>query len=352
MLKILAKRLFLSRTKGESMNSRKDKVVAMGEIMLRLTPPDYTRIDQAGSFLANYGGGEANVIVSLSHLGHNTYFVSKLPPNQLGDGAIDHLRSHGVKTDYVVRGSSNMGIYFLESGFGGRPGRVIYNRKHSAITRINEAELDFDEIFHDASWFHLSGITLALSWRTRSVAITALKYAKKYNVPISFDFNYRSKLWTVEEAQKVYQTVVPYADVVFASPFDFRVIMQMGDEFDDDNLMYEAIKKFNFRYIFGKTRKIFSSTENAMRAYVYTKDHKDVTDEISFQIFDRIGAGDAFASGAIHGLITRPDDPLFAANFGLVNSILKQTIFGDVSTFTEEEILEYMETQGKTEVKR
>ena len=176
-----------------------DKVVAMGEIMLRLTPPDYTRIEQAGSFLANYGGGEANVIVSLSHLGHSCYFVSKLPPNQLGDGAIEHLLSHGVNTDYVVRGSSTMGIYFLESGFGGRPGRVIYNRKHSAITRITEEELNFDEIFKDATWFHLSGITLALSEKTRSVALTALKYAKKSNVKVSFGFNYRAQLWAVEE---------------------------------------------------------------------------------------------------------------------------------------------------------
>lgn len=335
------------------MDKNKSKVIAMGEIMLRLTPPDYTRIDLASSFLANYGGGEANVIVSLSHLGHSTYFVSKLPPNQLGDGAIDHLRAHGVNTDYVVRGSSNMGIYFLESGFGGRPGKIIYNRKHSAITRINENELDFDEIFNGAKWFHLSGITLALSNKTRECALTALKYAKKYNVTVSFDFNYRSKLWTIEEAQKVYPLVMDYVDVVFASPFDFKVILKMGNDLSDEKVMLNAIKKYNLSHIFGKTRKIFSSTENAMKAYVYTKDEKIyTTDEISFQILDRIGAGDAFASGVIHGLLTKPNEPLYAAKFGLVNSILKQTIFGDVSTFTEEEILEYMENEGKIEVKR
>ena len=326
-----------------------DKVVAMGEIMLRLTPPDYTRIEQAGSFLANYGGGEANVIVSLSHLGHSCYFVSKLPPNQLGDGAIEHLLSHGVNTDYVVRGSSTMGIYFLESGFGGRPGRVIYNRKHSAITRITEEELNFDEIFKDATWFHLSGITLALSEKTRSVALTALKYAKKYNVKVSFDFNYRAKLWTVEEAQKVYPEVMKYVDVVFASPFDFRQILQFGKDITDDSeLMHKAIEHFNLWHIFGKTRKIYS-----MRAYVFGKNNcYYTTEEYSFQIFDRIGAGDAFASGVIHALLTKPDDARYAANFGIVNSILKQTIFGDVSTFSEEEILDYMQTQGKVEVKR
>lgn len=331
-----------------------DKIVSLGEIMLRLTPPDYTRIEQANSFLANYGGGEANVIVSLSHLGHRCYFITRLPPNQLGDGAVEHLLAHGVKTDYIVRGSSTMGIYFLESGFGGRPGRVIYNRKHSAFTRFETSELDFDEIFKDATWFHISGITLALGEKPLAVALECLKYCKKYNVKVSFDFNYRSKLWTVEEARKVYPLVMPYVNVVFASPFDFKQILQVGQDIsNDDDLMHMVVKKYNLDWVFGKTRKIFSSTENSMKAYVYCANGGYyTTDEFSFQIFDRIGAGDAFASGVIHGLITKPKDSKYAANFGIVNSILKQTIFGDVSTFSEDEILDYMETQGKVEVKR
>lgn len=334
-------------------NKFNDKIVSLGEIMLRLTPPDYTRIEHANSYLANYGGGEANVIVSLSHLGHNCHFITRLPPNQLGDGAVEHLLAHGVKTDYIVRGSSIMGIYFLESGFGGRPGRVIYNRKHSAFTRITASELDLDEIFHDATWFHISGITLALGDKAKNVALECLKYCKKYNVKVSFDFNYRATLWSVEDARKVYPLVMPYVNVVFASPYDFREILQIGKDLGDDDLMRLAIKTYNLDWIFGKTRKIFSSTENAMRAYVYCANGGYyATEEYTFQIFDRIGAGDAFASGVIHGLISRPKDSKFAANFGIVNSILKQTIFGDVSTFGEEEILEYMETQGKAEVKR
>ena len=129
-----------------------EKIVTFGEIMLRLSTSDYYTINQAHSFVVNYGGGEANVAVALSHMGHNTYFLSKLPPNQLGDGAITHLKSHGVNTDYVVRGSSTIGIYFLETGFGGRPSKVIYNRKHSAITRIMEEEFDWQEIFEGATW--------------------------------------------------------------------------------------------------------------------------------------------------------------------------------------------------------
>lgn len=120
---------------------KKEKIVAFGEVMLRLTPPDYTTIEQANSFIANYGGCEANVLVSLSHFNHSTFFITKIPNNQLCDSALEHLRGHGVNTDYVVRGSSNLGMYFVETGFGGRPSRVIYNRKHSAITRINKKKL-------------------------------------------------------------------------------------------------------------------------------------------------------------------------------------------------------------------
>ncbi len=333
--------------------TKKEKIVTMGEIMLRLTPPDYATIDQANSFLANYGGGEANVAVSLSHLGHKCTFLTKLPPNDLGNGAEEHLHKHGIDTSYVVRGSSNLGIYFLETGFGGRPGEVIYNRKHSAATRMVDKEFDFNDIFKDATWFHLSGITLALSISARKCALTALKYAKKYHVPVSFDFNYRSKLWTIEEAQACYPQVMPYVDVLFASPFDFRTILRYDKGQDDAEVISNAIKDFNLDCVFGKTRHIISATENEMSAYVYAHDRAPYHSPFfRFQIFDRIGAGDAFASGAIHCLLKNRADYDHAAEFGLANSILKQTIFGDVSTFSQEEVEQYLTNQGISEVKR
>ncbi len=333
-------------------NERKDKIVTMGEIMLRLTPPDYAKFEQANSFLANYGGGEANVAVSLAHLGHECYFLSKLPPNDLGDSAIAHLREHNVHTDYIVRGSSNLGIYFLETGFGGRPGKVIYNRKHSSATRMSPADFDFDEIFHDATWFHLSGITLALSRSCRSTCLAALKAAKAHGVKVSFDFNYRSKLATVEEAQSFYPSVMPYVDVLFASPWDFRTILGFNPSSDDSELMAEAVRAYHLKYVFGKTRKIISATEQSMKAYVYGEKGCEHSEQMQFQIFDRIGAGDAFAAGVIHSLTKDYGNPLKAARFGLADSILKQTIFGDVSTFSEEEIEEYLANQGIVEVKR
>lgn len=337
-----------------------EKIITFGEIMLRLTPPNYNKIDQTQSFVANYGGGEANVAVSLSHFGHNnTYFMSKLPPNQLGDSAIQHLRGHGVNTKYVVRGSSILGIYFLETGYGGRPSKVIYNRKHSAITRIQTEEFDFDEIFHDATWFHLSGISLALGERVRKVALEALKYCKKYGVKVSFDFNYRAKLWTVEEAIPCYKEVMQYVDVVFASFYDCNTILgiPVDEGITDQKLMREnvfrkMIDKYNVTYVFGTDRTIYSATENSLSGYLVSKDRELYTEHIRFMIFDRIGGGDAFASGVIHGLLTDFNNVEYALKFGLSTSVLKHTIYGDVAIFKVEDVEEYMKTNGVQRVDR
>lgn len=341
------------------------KIITLGEIMLRLSTPDYATIDQSHSFLVNYGGSEANVAVALSHMGHKNYFVSKLPPNQLGDGAITHLNAHGVNTDYVVRGSSTIGIYFLETGFGGRPSRVIYNRKHSAITRIQEDEFNWDEIFNGATWFHLSGITIALGERVRKVALRACIEAKKHGVPVSFDFNYRSKLWTVEEARPVFKKFIEYVDVVFASFYDANTILEIP--LDDDftgttisekrrNVFPKMIKKYNLKYIFGTDRVVYSATENSLAGYYFKlKDDElswELTEPIRFNIYDRIGGGDAYASGVIHGLLLNFNDPAYAVRYGLNTSVLKHTIYGDVSTLRCEDIESFMAANGTAEVRR
>ncbi len=342
-----------------------EKIITFGEIMLRLATPDYSTINQAHSFLVNYGGGEANVAVALSHMGHKTYFLSKLPPNQLGDGAITHLLSHGVNTDYVVRGSSTIGIYFLETGFGGRPSKVIYNRKHSAITRIQEDEFDWEDIFKDATWFHLSGITLALGERVRAVAMRAVKEAKKYHVTISFDFNYRSKLWTVEEARPVYKEFMNYVDVVFASFYDANTILEIPLDSALENaslsekrrnVFPKMIKKYSLKYIFGTDRVVYSATENSLAGYYFRLDGDrlswELTEPIRFNIYDRIGGGDAFASGVIHGLLKNFNDPGYAVRYGLNTSVLKHTIYGDALVLSCEDIENFMAANGSAEVVR
>lgn len=342
-----------------------EKIITFGEIMLRLSTPDYNTIDQTHSYLANYGGGEANVAVALSHLGHKTYFMSKLPPNQLGDSAVSHLRAHGVNTDYIVRGSTTLGIYFLETGFGGRPSKVIYNRKHSAITRVTESEFNWKQIFQGATWFHVSGISLALGEKVRKVAFRAAKEAKKYGVKVSFDFNYRSKLWTIDEARPVFQEFMNYIDIAFASFYDANTILEIPlDEGLENatlsekrrNVFPKMIEKYNLNYIFGTDRVVFSATENSLAGYYFKYNSGELswelTSPIRFNIYDRIGGGDAFASGVIHGLLKNFDDPAYAVRYGLNTSVLKHTIYGDACVLSCEDIENFMKASGSAEVER
>lgn len=339
---------------------KKEKILAFGEIMLRLTPPDYTTISQARNFVANYGGGEANVLVSLSHLGHETEFLTKLPDNQLGDSAIKHLKAHGVCTNNVVRGSSNLGMYFVEPGFGGRPSRVIYNRKHSAVTRIKCTDVNFDVVFKDATWFHLSGISLALGENVRNFAFKCLEYCKKYNVKVSFDFNYRSKLWTVEEARPFFKQVIPYVDVLFANHFDIGNILEVKLENEPltlterkIELSKKLIEQSKVQYVFGTERVVHTASDNSLSSYCICKNGEFKTGgPIRFSIYDRIGAGDAFASGVIHGLLKDYKNPEYALKFGLSTSILAHTLYGDVSTLSEAEVEEFMATNGNAAIQR
>lgn len=345
---------------NNSLSNKNKNIVAFGEIMLRLTPPDYTTISQAKNFVANYGGGEANVLVSLSHLGHKTEFLTKLPDNQLGDSAISHLREHGVKTDNIARGSTNLGMYFVETGFGGRPSKVLYNRKHSAVTRIELDEIDYDGVFKNASWFHLSGITLALGEKVRAAAFKCLEYCKKYNVMVSFDFNYRSKLWTIEESKPHYKKVIPYVDVLFANHFDLNTILEIP--LDDENvsditkkieLSKKLIASSKVEYIFGTERTVHTASENSLSSYCVCKNGEYKNEQpIRFAIYDRIGAGDAFASGVIHGLIKDFRNPEYALKFGLATSILAHTLYGDVSTLSEGEVQEFINTNGNASIQR
>lgn len=342
---------------------RREKIVTFGEIMLRLSTPDYATIGQTHSFLVNYGGGEANVAIALSHMGHNAYFMSKLPPNQLGDGAVSHLLSHGVHTDYVVRGSTNIGIYFLETGFGGRPSKVIYNRKHSAITRIRPDEFDWKRIFRDVTWFHISGITLALGPRVRETALLAIKAAKAAGATVSFDFNYRSTLWTTAEAKPSYQEFVQYADVVFCNEWDAMTFLDIplsaGLESASrtekrKDVLPKMIEKYALTGIFSTDRVVYSASENSLAGYYFAvRDGKIVYEEtrpIRFNIYDRIGGGDAFASGVIHGLLQ--GDPSYAVRYGLNTSVLKHTIYGDAFTLSCADIESFMNGNANAEVKR
>lgn len=333
------------------------KVITFGEMLLRLSTPSYATIDQSQSFLVNYGGAEANVAVSLSHLGHKNYFLTKLPDNQIADGAISFLRKNGVCVDHVVKGSTTIGIYFLETGFGGRPSKVIYNRKHSAFTRVDESEFDWDQIFKDANWFHVSGITLALGENVRKAVFKALEVAKRNGLKISFDFNYRKTLWTEQEAKKVYFEFMKYVDVLFCSYWDANSLLEIPlcNELKDasfevkrKDVFFKLLKKYNLDYIFGTDRKVYSASENGLSAYYYQIDKQtnklitNATPLVDFKVYDRIGGGDAFAAGIIHGLLKNYNNPNYAIEFGLSNSVLKHTIYGDSASFNVDDVENFM----------
>ncbi len=333
--------------------------------MLRLSTPDYATIDQTHSFLVNYGGGEANVAIALSHMGHKTCFLTKLPPNQLGDSAVAHLRSHGVNTDHIARGATTIGIYFLETGFGGRPSKVIYNRRHSAFTRVEIGEFAWKEIFKDAAWFHVSGITLALGERVRAVALRAVKEAKAAGATVSFDFNYRSTLWPIEEARPIYREFVQYADVVFGNDWDANTLLEIpfdaGTDLSDvssgrRDVLRKMIEQYKLQYVFCTDRVVYSATENSLAGNYFAirggKFLSGATAPIRFNIYDRIGGGDAFASGVIHGLLKDYDDPDGAVLYGLNTSVLKHTLYGDAFTLSCADIEAFMQSNGNAEVKR
>ena len=336
-------------------------IVAFGEIMLRLTPPDYTTIAQARNFIANYGGGEANVLVSLSHLGHNTEFITKLPDNQLGDSAVKHLKSHGVNTEHIARGGSNLGMYFVETGFGGRPSKVLYNRKYSSVTTIEPEEIDFDEVFSNCKWFHLSGITLALGNHTRTLAYKCLEYCEKYNVKVSFDFNFRSKLWnSIEEARPYFKKVIPFVDVLFANHFDIEQILEISTDTPCDDTITKKIElskkllsQSKISYIFGTDRIVHTASDNSLSSYCIDSNCNYKSEgPIRFTIYDRIGGGDAFASGVLHGLLKDFSNTEYSLKFGLATSILEHTLYGDVSTLSEKEIEEFIATNGDASIQR
>lgn len=331
----------------------KKKVVALGEMLLRLTTEPGRLIPEADYYSACYGGGECNVLVSLAHLGYECTMLTRLPHDALGDACIKYLRSNMVSSDYIVRDKHTLGIYFVDVGEGPRPSNTVYNRNHSAAVYMHEKDFDFDTIFKDCDLFYVTGITLAISEGARRTALEAMKKAKEHGVKIAFDFNYRSKLWTVEEAKKVYHDYVKYADIVFASKWDFETLLGISSEGKNENDYFRMFcDMYNFEYIFTKKRKILNARSQMLQALCYTKDSQFEGVERKFDIFDRIGAGDAFAAGVLDVLLKEPNNIRKATDYGIANSIMKQTIYGDASRFEEADLDEFLKTNGEEEVKR
>ncbi len=338
------------------------KVVTLGEIMLRLSTPDFKRFVQADTFDITYGGGEANVSAALCNYGLNGTFVSKVPNNPIGQSAINHLRRYGVDTQFVARGGDRLGIYFLETGASMRASQVVYDRAGASIAEVEASEFDWDKIFDGADWFHTTGITPALSDKAAALTEAALKAAKAKGITTSIDLNYRKKLWSKEKAQKVMTHLCQWVDVCIGNEEDAETTLGFKpgdtdvtkgelhlDGFQD--IMKQMVAKFNFKYVASSLRESYSASDNGWSALVYNGTDFYHTKKYNVRIVDRVGSGDSFASGLIYGLVTGM--PMSeAAEFGVAASALKHTIPGDLNHATLGEVKDLMKGDGSGRVQR
>lgn len=338
------------------------KVVTLGEIMLRLSTPDFKRFVQADTFDITYGGGEANVSAALCNYGLNGTFVTKVPNNPIGQSAINHLRRYGVDTQFIVRGGDRLGIYFLETGASMRASQVVYDRAGASIADVDVKEFDFDKILDGAEWFHTTGITPALSDKAAALTEAALKAAKAKGITTSIDLNYRKKLWSKEKAREVMTKLCQYVDVCIGNEEDADTTLGFKAEHTDitkgelnldgyKDVFKQMKDKFGFKFIASSLRESYSASDNGWSALVYDGTDFYHTKKYNVRIVDRVGSGDSFASGLIYGLVTGMSMP-DAAEFGVAASALKHTIPGDLNHATLNEVKDLMKGDASGRVQR
>ena len=324
------------------------KIVTLGEIMLRLSPKGNYRFVQSDSFQVIPGGGEANVAVSLANYGHASYFVSKLPAHEIGQIAVNGLRRYGVNTDYIVRGGDRVGLYYAETGASMRPSKVIYDRANSAIAEADPSDFNFDEIMEGADWFHWSGITPAISDKAAELTRLACEAAKRHHVTVSVDLNFRKKLWTSEKAIAVMRPLMRYVDVCIGNEEDAQLCLGFKPDADVEGGKTDAegyygifkgmMKEFGFKYVVSTLRESFSATHNGWKALIY--DGKEFYQSKHYDInpiIDRVGGGDSFSGGLIHGMLTYKEQAK-ALEFAVAASALKHTIPGDFNMVSTSEV--------------
>ena len=347
-------------------------VVTFGEIMLRLSTPGFTRFTQAQSYDASFGGGEANVAVSLAHFGHDARFVCKLPTHEIGQAAVNRLRQYGVDTRFVARGGERVGIYFLETGASQRPSKVVYDRAHSAVSEMDASEVDWDAAFEGADWFHWTGITPALGPKPQAAVERACRAAKAAGATVSCDLNFRSKLWTTEEAQATMRPLMEFVDVCIANEEDADRSLGVRtegsgaeaaasaelDEAGYARLAERLRSEFGFDAVAITLRESHSASDNGWSAIILggAGSARPVGEAVRSRVYDvrlvdRVGGGDSFAAGLIHGLLTK-DAAEEALSFAVAASALKQTIPGDLNLTSAQEVEKLARGSGSGRVER
>ena len=327
------------------------KFITIGEIMLRLTPPNYEKIRMANNFEATYGGSEANIALSLANLGIDSTFFSVVPNNSIGKSAIRMLRSNDVHCTPVILStpeetpSHRLGTYYLETGYGIRASKVTYDRKHSAITEYDLTKVDLHKLLEGFTWLHVSGITPALNKTCADFILESLKVAKEMGLTTSFDGNFRSKLWTWEEARDYCTLCLPYVDVLLGiepyhlwkdeddhSKGDWKdgIPLQPSYEIQDEVFQHFIDRYPNIKCIARHVRYAHSGSSNSLKAFMWYQGHTFESKLFTFNILDRVGGGDAFASGLIYAMM-RGYKPMDMVNFAVASSVIKHTIHGDAN---------------------
>lgn len=342
-----------------------DRIVTFGEIMLRLKSPEHERFFQSPTLEATFGGGEANVAVSLSLLGKEGVFVTALPDTPIGQGAINEVRKYGVDVSHIKRAPGRVGIYYIESGANQRASNVVYDRDFSSISMVQSGDFDWRAIFEGATWFHVTGITPALSQNAADTAIAAAKAAKQAGCTVSVDLNYRKKLWNYgKKASDVMRELVAFADVIIANEEDIQKCLGINADIDvtkgklqsDDYQKLAAKVKDAFPNVSAVAvtlRESHSADYNGWSAVLlgktgfYTSRKYEITD-----IVDRVGGGDSFSAGLIFGLLEFPADEAKALEFAVAASCLKHSVPGDFNLVTRKEVEALCGGDGSGRVQR
>lgn len=338
------------------------KVVTFGEIMLRLAPEGYYRFVQAEKYGATYGGGEANVAVSLANYGFDAAFVTKLPKHEIGQAGVNALRRFGVNTSYIARGGDRVGIYFLEKGASQRPSKVIYDRAGSSIYTASREDFNWKEIFDGAEWFHFTGITPALNDNIAEICLEACKAAKEAGVTISCDLNYRNKLWSKEKAGEVMGKLCKYVDVCIANEEDaadvFGIHAANTDVYAGEvnregykDVAKQLADRFGFRKVAITLRESLSANDNNWSAMLYDGSDYYFSKKYKMHIVDRVGGGDSFGGGLIAACLNGYDAQT-TIEFAVAASCLKHSIEGDFNMVSMDEVLKLAGGDGSGRVQR
>lgn len=338
------------------------RVITFGEIMLRLAPKGYYRFVQAENYGATYGGGEANVAVSLANYGLDAAFVTKLPSHEIGQAGVNALRRYGVDTSHIVRGGDRVGIYFLEKGASQRPSKVIYDRAGSSIATASPSDFDWDQIFEGADWFHFTGITPALGDNVTEICLEACKAAKKRNITVSCDLNYRNKLWSKEKAGQVMGELCSYVDVCIANEEDASDVFGIKAADTDvttgkvnhegyKDVAKQLTERFGFQKVAITLRESLSANDNQWAAMLYDGNDFYFSKKYLMHIVDRVGGGDSFGGGLIYACLQdfAPQDTI---EFAVAASCLKHSIEGDFNQVSVDEVLKLAGGDGSGRVQR